>query len=158
MLKITESHNYGGIKLKKILAALLTTTLIFSPLGSVVFQDHATSVEAKGYKSGKKSFNNNSTNTNTNSFFQKKKENDTTTNKSSATKTFKPGGLMKGLMIGGLAGLLFGSLFANMGLLGSILGFFINVLAIVVLISVIRRIFVYFKNKKKSEEANSWRS
>jgi hypothetical protein len=147
------------IKMKKILGALLSLALIFSPVGTVVFQDHTSTVEAKGYKSGKKSFNNNNNNTttNNNSFFQKKQDNTTTTNKS-ATTTKKPGGLMKGLMIGGLAGLLFGSLFANMGMLGSILGFIINVLAIVVLINVIRKIYVYFKNKKKSEEPNPWRN
>jgi predicted lipid-binding transport protein (Tim44 family) len=143
--------------MKKILAALLTTSLIFSPVGNVVFQDHTTTVEAKGYKSGKKSFNSNNSTTNSNSFFQKKS---TTTNKSTTTPTkkFNTGGLMKGLMIGGLAGLLFGSLFANMGVLGSILGLMVNILGIMILFSVIRKIYVLFKNKRKREETNPWRS
>jgi predicted lipid-binding transport protein (Tim44 family) len=144
--------------MKKILSAILTLGLIFSPIGSAVFQDQTTTVEAKSYKSGKRSFNNN--NSNNNSFFQKKNTNDTKTNSTKSTnKTggMFSGGLMRGLMVGGLAGLLFGSLFANMGMLGSILGFVINLFAIVILINVIRKIFTFFKNKKK-EEANHWRS
>lgn len=141
--------------MKKIISAILTTTLLFSPVGNIVFQDHTTTVEAKGYKSGKKSFNNNN-NSNTNSFFQNKK---TTTNKSTATPFKKPkSGLMKGLMLGGLAGLLFGSLFANMGFLGSILGLMVNVIGIMILISVIRKIFTFYMNKKKKEESHSWRN
>ena len=45
--------------MKKILSAVLTAALIFTPVGSVVFQDQPTTVEAKSYKSGKKSFNSN---------------------------------------------------------------------------------------------------
>lgn len=147
--------------MKKFLTAVLTLGLIFSPVGSAVFHDQTTTVEAKSYKSGKRSFNTNksntNTNTNTNSFFQKKQTNNSTTATKSNNRGFFSGGLMRGLMIGGLAGLLFGGLFANMGMLGSILGLIINVLAIVILISVIRKIFVYFK-KKKREEANNWRN
>ena len=47
--------------MKKILSAVLTAALIFTPVGSVVFQDQPTTVEAKSYKSGKKSFNSNKT-------------------------------------------------------------------------------------------------
>jgi predicted lipid-binding transport protein (Tim44 family) len=147
------------IKMKKLFAALLTALLIFSPVGSTVFQDQPTTVEAKGYKSGKKSFkSNNNTTTNNNSIFQNKKDTTTKSTTTAAKKPFKPSGLMKGLMIGGLAGLLFGSLFANMGMLGSILGLMINVLAIVVLISVIRKIYVHFRNKRREAEANTWRN
>ncbi|WP_338472228.1 hypothetical protein R4Z10_05650 [Niallia sp. XMNu-256] len=146
--------------MKKILTAVLTAVLLFTPVGSVVFQDQPTTVEAKGYKSVKRGFNNNnnSSTNNNNSFFQKKQDNSTNTNKSAATKKnggFFSGGLMKGLMLGGLAGLLFGGLFANMGFLGQILGLFINVLAIIFVIALIRRIFQFFKKKKK-EEANPW--
>jgi len=159
----TIQYKNGGIKImmKKLLTAVLTLGLIFSPVGNVVFHDQTTTVEAKSYKSGKRSFNTNNsntnTNTNTNSFFQKKQTNNTTANTKSNRGFFSGGGLMRGLMIGGLAGLLFGGLFANMGILGSILGLIVNVLAIVILISVIRKIFVYFK-KKKREEADNWRS
>jgi hypothetical protein len=143
--------------MKKFMAALLTITLAFSPVGTYVFQDHAESVDARGYKSGKRSFNSNNNN---NSNFQNKetkKSDATTANKAKSGNTFAKGGLMKGLMLGGLAGLLFGSLFANMGMLGSILGLLINVLAVVVLIVVIRKIFTYFKDKKKKEDPNPWR-
>ncbi|MEY8731545.1 hypothetical protein AB9M92_04635 [Peribacillus frigoritolerans] len=143
--------------MKKLMAALLTITLAFSPVGTYVFQDHSESVDARGYKSGKRSFNSNNNN---NSNFQNKetkKSNVTTANKAKSGNTFAKGGLMKGLMLGGLAGLLFGSLFANMGMLGSILGLLINVMAVVVLIVVIRKIFTYFKDKKKKEDPNPWR-
>ncbi|MDM5213679.1 hypothetical protein QUF94_19960 [Peribacillus sp. NJ4] len=143
--------------MKKFMAALLTITLAFSPVGTYVFQDHSESVDARGYKSGKRSFNSNNNN---NSNFQNKetkKSDATTTNKAKTGNTFNKGGLMKGIMLGGLAGLLFGSLFANMGALGSILGLLINVLAVVALIVVIRKIFTYFKDKKKKEDPNPWR-
>ncbi|WP_285769388.1 hypothetical protein [Peribacillus sp. SI8-4] len=145
--------------MKKLMAALLTISLAFSPLGAYVFQDHAESVDARGYKSGKRSFNSNNNN---NSNFQNKQTNKsdaTTTNKAKTNtgSSFAKGGLMKGIMLGGLAGLLFGGLFANMGALGSILGLMVNVLAIIALVVVIRKIFTYFKDKKKKEDPNPWR-
>ncbi|MBS4178818.1 hypothetical protein [Lederbergia citrea] len=148
--------------MKKILAALFATVLLLSPVGSFVFQDHSTTVEARGYKSGKKGFNMNNSKINNNSNFQKKKQDSNTTNNKSTTATnnkggFMSGGLMKGLMFGGIAGLLFGSIFANMGELGSILGFMINIAAIMILISVIRKIFAFFNDKKKKEDINPWR-
>ena len=122
--------------MKKVLSAVLTAVLIFSPIGNVVFHDNSTTVEAKSYRSGSKSFksNNNSTNNNT---FQQRKADTNTTNRSAATTNtkrgfFSGGGLMRGLMIGGLAGMLFGGLFANMGFMGNILGLFINLIAIFV--------------------------
>lgn len=145
--------------MKKLLAAVLTAALIFTPVGTAIFQDQPTTVDAKRYSSGKKSFNfNNNRTNNNNSFFQNKKADSPTTNKSAVTPNpVKKGGFMKGLMVGGLAGLLFGSLFGNMGFLGSILGLLVNVFAIIVLISLIRGIFTYFKNKKKKEDVNPWR-
>lgn len=146
--------------MKKLLAAVLTAILVLAPVGNFVFQESATTVDAKSYKSGKKSFN-----TDRNSNIQNNninKSDTTTTNKAKTNTTnkggFMSGGLMKGLMLGGLAGLLFGSLFANMGVLGSILGFLINVIAIVAIIVIIRKIFVYFKDKKKKEDTNPWRN
>jgi predicted lipid-binding transport protein (Tim44 family) len=145
--------------LKKLLSVIFSAVLIFTPIGNAVFHDDSTTAEAKSYKSGKKSFSTDNNKSNNFSNFQKK---DNTTNKSATTPTkkggFSTGGLMKGLMIGGLAGLLFGSLFANMGVLGSILGLMVNVLGIIIVIAVIRKIFVFFKDKKKREEPNSWRN
>lgn len=149
----------GGHKMKKLFAVLLMITLLLSPIGNYVFNDHMTA-EAKPYKSGKKSFNTNNDSIFNNSTIQKKKD-VSNTNKSTTTAKkkggFTSGGLMKGLFIGGLAGLLFGSLFANMGILGSLLGFAINAIAIIFLVVIIRKIFVMLKEKKKKEEVNPWR-
>lgn len=151
--------------MKKLAALFLAATLIFSPIGNIIFQDEITA-EARGYKSGKKSFStpnkvqpNKIEKKQDNTKADNAKKNDTT----AAAKTNKPGmggGLMKGLLVGGLAGLLFGSLFANMGMLGSILGLMINVIAIGFIIFMIRKIFVLYKEKqrKKEEDLNQWNS
>ena len=147
--------------MKKILAALLTITLVFSPIGNFVFQDEVTT-EAKSYKSGKKSFNsgNNFNSNNNNSLFQNNKKD--STNKSTTKQNtnnkggFMSGGLMKGLMLGGLAGLLFGGLLGNLGILGSLLGLVVNGLAIVFLIFVAAKIFSFFK--RKNEESKAWKN
>lgn len=152
--------------MKKIFAVFIVAALLFTPVGNFIFHDQTTVVEAKKYKSPKKSYNDssdtkNSTNNQSNTQNQNKQDT-TVANKNSTPQSPKgglfSGGLMKGLMLGGLAGLLFGSLFANMGILGSILGFMINVLAIVVLIVVIRKIYVLIKSKKDKEETHTWRS
>ncbi|MBB6443900.1 hypothetical protein [Bacillus benzoevorans] len=149
--------------MKKLIAALFSAVLIFTPVGNVIFNDHTTTVEAKGYKSGKKSFSPNNNRSNPTTNFQKKDNTtNSTVNKSTVNKGktggFFSGGLMKGLMLGGLAGLLFGSLFANMGILGSVLGLLVNILGIMILIAVIRKIFSIFRDKKKKEDPNPWRN
>lgn len=151
--------------MKKILSALIALTIVMSPIGSLVLNDHATTVEAKRYKSGKKGFNTNPQQNSINNqpkVDKKKQDENTSFNKSTQNNSkkggFFSGGLMRGLFIGGLAGLLFGSLFANMGILGSILGLMINVLAIVFAISLIRKIFALLKAKKEKEDANPWRN
>lgn len=54
--------------------------------------------------------------------------------------------------------MLFGSLFGDLGALGAILGFLINMLAIVAVIVLIRKAFVYFKNQRiKKQELNAWK-
>ena len=146
--------------MKKLLAALLVITLLVSPIGNYVFNDHTTA-EANRYNSGKKNFNTNNDSKINNSNIQKKKEDSTPNKSNTATNKkggFTSGGLMKGLFIGGLAGLLFGSLFANMGILGSILGFAINALAIIFLVVIIRKIFELLKKRKEKEAINPWRS
>lgn len=144
--------------MKKIIAALFTALLVFTPIGNVVFDDDTQIVEAKKYRSGTKSFKSDSGTTNKNpSFFQNKKEDTkSSVTKNPATNQKSSGGFWKGLVAGGLAGLLFGSLFANMGILGSILGFLVNVFAIVILVALIAKVFSYFSNKKKKEEPNPW--
>ncbi|VDH00392.1 Uncharacterized protein conserved in bacteria [Lysinibacillus sphaericus] len=137
--------------MKKIAAAFLALTLILSPIGTIVFNDHSPSAEAKGYKSGKKGFSPNQNNFNKPAVDKKDNTSFTKNNGSQAAKT-KSGGLMKGLMLGGLAGLLFGGLFANMGILGSILGLLVNVFAIIAIIGVIRMAYLYFKKKKQDKD------
>lgn len=146
--------------MKKILSAFIALTIVMSPIGSFMMNDHATTVEAKGYKSGKKSFNPSQNNNFTKPKVDKKQEENTSFNKSSKTTSTKggffSGGLMRGLFVGGIAGLLFGSLFANMGILGSVLGFLINVFAIILIVSLVRKIFSLLKEKR--EKANPWQN
>ena len=146
-------------RLKKVLSALIALTIVMSPVGSLIMQDHATTVEARGYKSGKKSFNMNQNNATKQKVDNKQDENTSLSKSSKSDSTkggFSSGGLMRGLFVGGIAGLLFGSLFANMGMLGSILGLLINVLAIIFVIGIIRKIFSLIKSKK--ENANPWQN
>lgn len=96
--------------MKKLSAILLAFTLVFSSVGTtILFANDAQSVEAKGYKSGKKGFNSNNNNSN----IQKnnndatnptttKQNNNTTKKNDSNTASSNKGGLMKGLMLGGL--------------------------------------------------------
>lgn len=142
--------------MKKLMVALLAIVLVISPIGNFVFQD-ATVAEAKRYKSGKKGFNIDQNKKTNNSIIQQKKEpSKTSTNNAKKPNTSNKGGLMRGLMVGGLAGLLFGSLFANMGMLGSILGFMINALAIVFLFVLIRKVITMLQAKKNIEDENRW--
>ncbi|MEK4628681.1 MAG: hypothetical protein ABS944_11285 [Solibacillus sp.] len=154
--------------MKKLSAVMLAFTLVFSSVGTTLFFANDTqTVEAKSYKSGKKGFNN--SNSNNNSNIQKNddatspttaKQNNGTTTKQDTTKaSSNKGGLMKGLMLGGLAGLLFGSLFANMGMLGSILGLLVNVLAIGAIVFFLVKIYQLIKRKKEKEEVTqTWKN
>ncbi len=142
--------------IKKLLSAMLVMTLVFTPVGGFLLGDQVTTVSAKGYKSGKKSFN---SNTNNNSSFFKKddtQQKSSTITKSSKTTKSKTGSIMKGLFLGGLAGLLLGGLLSNLGILGSIIGLFINVIAIIAVIVIIRKVFTFFKKKRKEEEDTIW--
>ena len=152
--------------MKKILAALIALTVVMSPVGDLLLKDQTTA-EARGYKSGKKSFNTNQNQFNKPKVDKKKEDNSSFTKSTNKANTaskagkkggFFSGGLMRGLFIGGIAGLLFGSLFANMGMLGSILGFAINALAIVFLVVLIRKVFDLLKQRKQKEDVNPWRS
>lgn len=138
--------------MKKFAAVCLALTLIFSPIGSYVFQDQSPTADARGYKSGKRGFTPNQNNFNKPAVDKKKDQTSFTKDKHAQTAKPKSGGLMKGLMVGGLAGLLFGSLFANMGILGSLLGMLINVFAIIAVIGIIRMVFTHFKRKKARED------
>lgn len=131
--------------MKKFITAILAAAIAFSPVGSAVFHDQSTTVEARGSKGGGFKSTNGSVNSPSTSTFQNKKANSAVSNKSTySTKkknSFFSSRLMKGLMLGGLAGLIFGSLLSSMGMLGSVLGLLVNVLAIIVIIAIIRKIF-----------------
>ncbi|MBO1512588.1 hypothetical protein [Metabacillus bambusae] len=141
---------------KKLFSAMLVLTLLFTPVGGFMLGDQLTTVSAKGYKSGKKSFNSNTNNSP--SLFKKDdtQQKSSTTTKNSTTAKPKMGGIMKGLFLGGLAGLLLGGLLSNLGILGSIIGLFINGLAIIAVIFIIRKLFTLFKKKRKSEDDTVW--
>lgn len=142
--------------MKKLLMILVALTLLITPFG--LNYDHA---DAKGYKSGKKSFNSTTTPTKPDSMINSSttKSNGTATKSPATTAPTAPskGGLMKGLLMGGLAGLLFGSLFSHLGILGSMLGFMINLLAIVAIIVLIRKAFLFFKNQRPKQGMDAWK-
>lgn len=139
--------------MKKLLMLLVAFALFFAPHG--VGYDQA---DAKGYKSGKKSFNSTTTpsksDSNVNATTNKPAD---AANKTTSTAAPSKGGFMKGLLLGGLAGFLFGSLFSDLGTLGAIFGFLINLLAIVAIVVLIRKAFTYFKNQRKKQELNPWK-
>lgn len=144
-------------------ATFLAFTLVFSSVGTVLlFGDDVQTAEAKSYKSGKKGFSNTPGSNNTNIQNKDTNTNTTNVNKSNTTNPttkggFTAGGLMKGLMVGGLAGLLFGSLFSDMGLIGNILGFAINAIAIVVILALCVKIFQMITRRKDKEVTENWR-
>lgn len=153
--------------MKKLASVFFAITLLFSTVGAVVFVND-TAVEAKSYKSGKRGFqqpskynnNNNYNNNYQQNQNQNKIQQDKTTNSSTWTNTTKnttgsKGGFMRGLVAGGIAGLLFGSLFSNMGPIGNILGFFVNVVAILLIVYLVLKI--YYAMKRKNEAHDQWR-
>ncbi len=125
----------------KILASFMLLTFVFAPIAESTFVNTSHEVSAKSYRSGKKSFNSNSgSNKNNSSIFNQKKS--TTSNaKTTKTNSFNKGSFAKSMLLGGVAGLLFGSLLANMGMMGSVLGLLVNVLVIILIIGLIKRIF-----------------
>ena len=125
----------------KILAAFMLLTFVAAPIAESTFVNTSHEVSAKSYRSGKKSFNSNTgTNSNNSATFNQKKS---TTSNAQASKpnSFNKGSFAKSMLLGGVAGLLFGSLLANMGMMGSVLGLLINVLVIVLIIGLIKKIF-----------------
>lgn len=129
---------------KKIITAILTITIMFSPVGNSLVKDHPT-VSAKGYKSGVKKFKSGSS--------YQKKQNQIVNKKSNYynnknTTTTKNRGFMKGMLYGGLAGFLLGGLINNLGPLGAILGFGINIIGLLILFFIIRRIFTSMRRSR----------
>jgi hypothetical protein len=147
-----NNRKSGGMNImfKKMLVLIMASMLVFS------FTLPSLEVDAKpAYKSPRKSF--------TPTTPQKAPTDNVTRNQPGSPTTTTPGmttpnrgffsgGLMKGLLIGGLAGMLFGGMFGGMGAFGNILGFLVNVLAIYFLFIIIKRIVVYFINRRKMND------
>jgi predicted lipid-binding transport protein (Tim44 family) len=143
---------------KKIMTLLTAFTLAFATL-SFVTTDHA---EAKGYRSGKKSFTPSQNQTITPNKSQSSNIKQTTPNTKPSTSAkpaskSKIGSFAKGLLIGGLGGLLVGSLFAGLGPIGSILSLMINVLFFAGIIMLIGKAFKYYKKQRRREAQETWR-
>lgn len=139
--------------MKKLWMVLVAFALVFAPQAGGY--DH---VDAKKYSSGKKSFNSTTT----------PAKSDTRANTSNTSQSTNPvkntsvstpgkGGLMKGILFGGLAGFMFGSLLSSLGSFGGIIGLLINVLAVYVLFSLIRRIYQAYKASRKHQDTHVWK-
>lgn len=143
--------------LKKIIASTLVFSLLFGPVSSYIDQNPAT-VSAKSYKSGKRSYNSSTSNSST--FFKNSnnqqvyKQKTTTSVKKSTIKKSNKGSFLKGLFVGGLAGLLFGSLLGKLGILGSLLGLAVNILAIMALVTIVRKVISAIRNRRRND--HSW--
>ncbi|RKD26028.1 hypothetical protein BEP19_01220 [Ammoniphilus oxalaticus] len=153
--------------MKRFFALFTAVVLTLAPLGVITLglvDDHA---EARrgggGYKSGPRSFKPSAPPKNSSNVTPGNTQRNSNVNQGTNTRTNNPagaqsnrGGVMRGMLYGGLAGLLFGSLFAGMGGFGALLGLAVNVLAIMVLFMVARRVISYFK-EKRDKDMRSWR-
>ncbi|WP_307433745.1 hypothetical protein [Bacillus sp. V2I10] len=123
---------------KFIVSLVLMASIIFTPIGDSLIDNKTSFVSAKSFKSGKRRYNPNSN----------YKQPDTRQNQPRSNfnrrNNFARGGIMRGLLYGGIAGLLLGGLLSNLGFFGGVLGLFINILAILFLLLLIRKIFRYF--------------
>jgi predicted lipid-binding transport protein (Tim44 family) len=141
--------------MKRLLLVMMTFTFFFTAVSiSVPAHTSAATVQfVKSYKSPKGTFKQPATNPNSGV----SKTQPTTGVKDPATagtttapkRGFTAGGFARGLFIGGLAGMLFGGMFGNMGFFGNILGLLVNVMAVVFLFMIIRRIFAYFTKNRR---------
>jgi hypothetical protein len=125
----------------KILVSLvLMASLMLTPIGDSVFENKTSYVSAKSLKGGKRGYN-----PNRNFKQPDTRQNQPRSNFNNRRNNFARGGIMRGLLYGGIAGLLLGGLLGNLGFFGGILGLFINILAIVFLIFLIRKLIRYFR-------------
>ncbi|HZG14441.1 MAG TPA: hypothetical protein VE710_05395 [Candidatus Bathyarchaeia archaeon] len=140
--------------MKKLWMLLIAFALVFAPQAGGF--DH---VDAKkSYSSGKKSFNSTTTPTKSDSHVNTSKPSQTTTPvKSPSVSTPSKGGFMKGILFGGLAGLMFGSLLSSLGAFGGIIGLLINILAIYILFSLVRRVYRAYKASRKHQDVQAWK-
>ena len=139
--------------MKKFIGFLTALMLMFAAI-SFISPDSA---EAKGYKSGRKSYSP----TQNETVVQKK---DSTVNSSKVQQDSKApatakksGGFLKGMLLGGIGGLLLGSLFAGLGPIGAILAFFVNMMLMVGIVMIGFKLFKHWKKKKRQQEMEAWR-
>ncbi|GGE61668.1 hypothetical protein [Priestia taiwanensis] len=138
---------------KKIMVICTAFMLVFATVSFV----SVGTVDAKSYKSGKKSYDSKPKQNNSN---VNKKEDSNVNAKKTTPETTKSskGGFMKGMLLGGLGGLLLGSLFSGMGMFGEILAFMVNALLMAGIVLIAIRIFKHFKNKRKKKvEEAAWK-
>jgi uncharacterized membrane protein len=137
-------------KMKKIMIAVaLIFSLSLSPLAEYISYHDDYKVSARSYRSGKRSFNRQPS-------VRQNEPRSNFSNRRNGTVNrgitrSKRGGFARGLLYGGLAGMLFGGLLGHMGALGGIFGLLINILAIVLVINLILRLF------RSSRRDNNWR-
>lgn len=134
--------------MKRLMLVVLSFMVIFAVVAP-------STVDAKrgGYRSSPSTFKKPATNQDSNV----SNSNSSTTKSNGAANTqnrglFSGGSFLKGMMIGGLAGMLFGGMFGGMGMLGDILGFVINLLALFLIIAIGIRIVNYFSQRKRQQK------
>ncbi|CAM3167820.1 hypothetical protein [Sporolactobacillus spathodeae] len=143
--------------MKKLMAAFLALTLILTPAGNFLSAPQQQKADAKGYRTGVRSFHS-TTRTGTNSFFKNKTIQ--RTERQATTRSFGNsfgGSFMRGMIFGGLSGLLFGSMFSHFGGFGMMAGFLINFLAILAIIALVRYLFVSFTGRRRAEDNDKWK-
>lgn len=141
--------------LKKLLVFFVAFAFIFAPGGLMGFDE----ASAKSYKSGKKSFNTNTNDSVTNSSTNKQGTTSVPPSPAKSPSVAKPGagGFMKGLLFGGLAGLLLGSMLDDLGFLGTLLALFVNILAVVGIFMIVRKLYLHFANERKKKDYQAWK-
>ncbi|MCP8970756.1 hypothetical protein [Ectobacillus ponti] len=138
--------------LKKWVAFVTALTFMFTAFSL------AADVDAKGYKSGRKSFSPSSGQT-------VNKQQDSTVQAKKTAPESKPavqpakkkssaGSFFKGLLLGGL---LMG-LFTGFGPLAPILAFVCNTLLLIGIVMMGRAVYKHYKHKKKRERETAWRA
>ena len=135
---------------KKFVAVFMAFTLLF-----VLVNQTADAKPRRSIKSPKQSYTQTPKTDNNVSQTNPGTKTGTTTGTAGKTTTanrgfFSGGSFMKGLMIGGIAGLLFGGLFSNMGFFGDLIGLFMNIIAIIALIALVRFAIRYFRDRRHS--------
>jgi predicted lipid-binding transport protein (Tim44 family) len=109
------------------------------------------SADARSFRSGARSFS--KTPAQSNNMFKSSTSSKSKASTSGTTANrgfFSGGSFLKGMMIGGLAGLFFGHMFGGMGMMGSMLGFIVNVIGLFILFAIIRAVFDALRRRRDS--------